>query len=224
MRCGADSQRGFFGEFFLGHAINLADAGGGEFRGRAIKHHPPGIQRDNAVAVIPRCGQVMQIDQHSQAIAVHIAQRIHHNFRITRVERGNRLIGQDQARILHQRARNRDPLLLATRKCVRALQRGLGQVKPIKRGQRHGAFFGGEHLEHGRQHGALIEPPDQHIGQHIKPLHQVELLEDHGGTHAPIAQSPALQLRHILAIEDDAPFAGLCQAVDHTQQRGFTRA
>jgi len=40
---------------------------------------------------------------------------------------------QDQARILHQRARNRDALLLPARKCVRALQRGLGQIKPIKR-------------------------------------------------------------------------------------------
>ncbi len=72
--------------------------------------------------------------------------------------------------------------------------------------------------------GAVVQAADQHIRQHIQPLHQVELLEDHGAVGAPVAQRLAAQARHLAPGEEDLAFRGFGQAVDHPQQGGFAGA
>jgi hypothetical protein len=71
---------------------------------------------------------------------------------------------------------------------------------------------------------AVVQPADQHVGQHIEALHQVELLEDHRAFGAPVAQAAALETRDIAALEEDAALAGLGQPVDQAQHGGLAGA
>ena len=58
--------------------------------------------------------------------------------RIARVERSDRLVGENDFRLLHQRARDGDALLLAAREIVGAL-RGEGRdVELLESGEREG--------------------------------------------------------------------------------------
>ena len=55
----------------------------------------------------------MQRDDHGDAVGlVDVAQGVHHDARGFRIQRGNRLVGKDDFGLLHQRAGNRDALLL----------------------------------------------------------------------------------------------------------------
>ena len=107
---------------------------------------------------------------------------------------------------------------------VGALERRLGQVEAVERGQRHGALLGREHAQQGCHQRAPVQSPDEHIRQDIEPLHQVELLEDHGAAHAPVAQRAAAQRGHVRAVEQHATRGGVRQAVQHAQQGGLARA
>ena len=53
-----------------------------------------------------------------------------------RIERGNRLVGQDQLRLLHQRARNADPLLLPARQRIGAHVSLVAQAQLVEVRQR----------------------------------------------------------------------------------------
>ena len=76
-RCGADRLGGLGGEFFLADAIDLADADGREVVRRAVEDEPAGIERDDAVAIVAGGGEVVQVHQDGDALAVHAAQRFH---------------------------------------------------------------------------------------------------------------------------------------------------
>ena len=41
--------------------------------------------------------------------------------------------------------------------------------------------------------GAVVEPAEQHIGQHVEARHQVELLEDHGAVALPARRAPTAE-------------------------------
>jgi hypothetical protein len=70
----------------------------------------------------------------------------------------------------------------------------------------------------------MVQPPDQHIGQHVEARDQVELLEDHGAAGPPAAQRRPPQRGDIAAMVQDAARARLGQPVDHAQQRRFSGA
>ena len=86
---------------------------GGELRGRAVEHDPPIAHPDHAVAIAARRIQRVQVgDDHAPVFLVDPAQRLHDHLRIHRVERGNRLVGEGDPRVLPQRPGNRHALLL----------------------------------------------------------------------------------------------------------------
>ena len=140
------------------------------------------------------------------------------------VEAGHRLIGQDQARFLHQGARDRDALLLPARKLVGAFQRLV--IHPERRQGINCdiAFMVGEDAKQLRPARRVIEAPGQHIGQHRKAPDQVEALEDHGALPAPGQKLGAAQTRDIPSVIQDLALAGVDQAVDHVEQGGFAGA
>ena len=57
------------------------------------------------------------------------------------IERGDRLVGQDQLGALHQRARDRGALLLAARERGGALERPVGDADALQRVDRQAALF-----------------------------------------------------------------------------------
>jgi hypothetical protein len=70
----------------------------------------------------------------------------------------------------------------------------------------------------------MIEPPHQHVGQHIEARDEVELLKDHRARRPPVAQRLAAQAGHIDAVATDRSRVGFLKPVDQAQQRGFPRA
>jgi hypothetical protein len=64
-------------------------------------------------------------------VAVDVAQSLHDARGVGRIERGDGLVGQDDARLLHERAR-RHPLLLPAGERLRLLQRLGGQVEGLE--------------------------------------------------------------------------------------------
>lgn len=45
----------------------------------------------------------------------------------------------------------------------------------------------------------------KHVGQDVQPVHQIELLENHGGMDAPGAQVLAAQQGHVGPVAQDVP-------------------
>ena len=82
---------------------------------------------------------------------VDLAQGLHDQPRIARIERCDGLIGEDQLGILDQGAGNGHALLLAAGQRIGALQRLRQQVEPVERQRRGGTVGGREVLEHDRQ-------------------------------------------------------------------------
>ena len=82
----------------------------------------------------------MQVAQDGDAeVPVDALQRVHHHAGVARIERGDRLVGQDDVGLLHQRAGDRHALLLATRQGVGALGGQAGDVELLQRGESDGA-------------------------------------------------------------------------------------
>jgi hypothetical protein len=69
-----------------------------------------------------------------------------------------------------------------------------------------------------------MEPPGQHVGDHVETAHKVELLEDHRAIGPPGAQLLALELRDVGVAEQDLALGGVDQAVQQAQKRGFPGA
>ena len=76
--------------------------------------------------------------------------RVHDDARVARIERGDRLVGQDDLGLLHQRARDGDALLLAAREVVGALGGEAGDVELLERGERDRDVLVGPELEDAR--------------------------------------------------------------------------
>src|SRR5262249_39525845 len=130
--------------------------------------------------------------------------------------------GEDQLRLLHQGASDRDPLLLTARELVRALRRELSDVELLERGERNRLVLEAPESRQGAPGRRMGEPPHQHVGQDVEAAEQVELLEDHRAARAPSLQAAATQGCHVLALPEDAAAGCLAEAVDRAQERGFS--
>ncbi len=49
------------------------------------------------------------------------------------IQRAGRLVGQDESRIIHHRARNDDALLLASGELIRPMMAAVGEADPVER-------------------------------------------------------------------------------------------
>ncbi len=186
-RRGADVADSLFGL----DAVELARDGVGQFGRGAVEDHAAVRHADQPVAIAARQIERMQVAQHGDAVmAVDALQRVHHDARVARIERGDRLVGQNDLRLLHQRARDGDALLLAAREAVGALGGEAGDVELLERGERERDVALGPELQRRAQRRDMVQPSDQHVGQHVEPADQIELLEDHRAARAPVAPAP----------------------------------
>jgi hypothetical protein len=88
----------------------------------------------------------------------------------------------------------------------------------------HGFFPSGEDAQQRGQRAVISQASDQHVGEHVQAVDQVELLKNHGAARAPAQQLPAPQRTDVGAVEPDASGGGVDEPVDQPQQRGFARA
>ena len=122
-----------------------------------------------------------------------------------RIERGDRLVGDDELGALHERARDGGALLLAAGKLATALERVLGNADAVER--LHGAALVGfaEAAERALEERHAAEQPEADIGENRQPRHQIELLEDDADPHAQLLRraGDAAAALHGLTEQDD---------------------
>ena len=90
----------------------------------------------------------MKVADHRDSVfTIDAAQYVHDPRRAAGIERGDRLIGQNDTGFLHESARDRDPLLLATGELVRSLENCGSHFDPLQRCDRKRAFLRRKQLE-----------------------------------------------------------------------------
>ena len=114
---------------------------------RAVEHDPARRHADQAVAIAAREIERMQVADHGDAeMLVDAQQRVHHDPGVARIERCDRLVGKNDVGLLHQRARDRDALLLAAGELVGALRRERRHIELLERRHRHRLVLFGPQL------------------------------------------------------------------------------
>ena len=102
-----------FGKFRVGQPPNLLAV--------ALVDDFPGAQPDHAVGIALHEIEIMQAaNDGAPVVAVEFFEIAHNRVRQHRVEAGNGFVGEDQLRVLHQRPRDADALLLPAAQFVGA--------------------------------------------------------------------------------------------------------
>ena len=113
---------------------------------------------------------VVRGDQHGGPAGVDLAQQVHDLEREIRIEIAGRLVGETQRRIVDERARDRDALLLAAREIVRIGVHAVLQAHPLQDLERAASLLRGRHAEDlGHERDVL---------EHRAARNQLEVLED----------------------------------------------
>lgn len=105
--------------------------------GVIVKNKLAAGDADNPGAVGPDQLHRMQVYHHADTLLANLAQHIHDALSVFRIQRGDRLVGQQDPGVLHQRPADRHPLHLPAGEVLRPLQRVRQHVHPLK--QRNGA-------------------------------------------------------------------------------------
>ena len=132
-----------------------------------------------------------------------------------RVKRAGRLVGQQQARFVGQRARHRDPLALAAGELARQVVGAVGQADLVEQRERAAATLGVVHAG-ADQRDFDVRPGGQRLQQQMA-------LEDEAHDLAAGAHGMAL-LPDGAPVDQDAARVGLLEAADQAQQRALARA
>src|SRR5690348_8360449 len=142
------------------------------------------------------------------------AQRINHDLAIGGIQCAGRLVGENQLRLLHQRARDRHPLLLATGQFRRTQVRTRTQTDFL---QRHARA-----LRSIRIGDAEITQGQHHLLKRGQCGEQVEALEDEAGVlHPKAIQRLAIPAPQVFAQRDHTSGIGPLQPGENGQQRAL---
>src|SRR5579875_483488 len=138
-----------------------------------------------------------------------------------RVERGDRLVGQQHDGLLHERARDRHPLLLPAGERAGPVVQLLRYPNPLERRSRLVEL--GPERPQKEAEGAQRRPAAERAGHHIlvdtQALHHVVPLRDHGDAAPQVAQAPAAGAADIHAGNGDASGLDRHEAADGPEQR-----
>ena len=127
------------------------------------------------------------------------------------VERGQRLVEQQELRPLHQRARERHPLALAAGELRRLALRVVVEMHQLQ-------DLRDARGDLGRLHPVATQPV-AHVRCYIHVREQGVGLEHH--VHRPPV---GRHLGHVLAVDEQPPFVGRLEAGQHAQQGGLAAA
>jgi hypothetical protein len=105
---------------------------------------PPPAHPEHDPAARPRGDVALVRDQHDRhALAIQLGEQPHDLFAGVRVERPGRLVGQDHLRLVHERAGDGHPLLLAAGEFRRRVLDALAEAHALQRLQRARAALRG---------------------------------------------------------------------------------
>ncbi|MCY1417818.1 hypothetical protein D9M71_333600 [compost metagenome] len=148
---------------------------------------------------------------------VDLRQQLQHRGGGLRVEGAGGLVAEQDLRPAGQRAGDADALLLPAGKLRRVLARVLDEADAVEQLGDAGVDLAGAVVAgQAQRHGDVVG--DGLRGQ------QVEVLEDHSDALAEAAQAVGVEGGDVFAVDDDAPAAGLFEAVDQAQQGALAGA
>ncbi len=128
--------------------------------------------------------------------------------RLRSIETGNRLVGDDQVRLLRQRACDRDTLLLAPRQRVGALRRLCQQPDPLQTLQRQQFVGTAETARPTAPCGHVAQPSRQDVVERRQAPDEIILLEHDGDAPARASLQAADRIpsdQHVAAIGRQQP-------------------
>src|SRR5918992_1976812 len=179
----------------------------------ALFDDSPLVHEDDAVAHLTRELHLVRDDEHRHPVVREIAHDDEHLPDELGVERRRDLVEEHHVWVHHQRAGDRDPLLLAARELMRVLPLLLRQPHALE--QLTGPLLRLVALE-------LADTPhrDGQVVDHPQVREEVELLEDDPDAlpHGRDVDAPA---RDLLALEEDPPLVERLQQVDAAEQRAL---
>src|SRR5205823_5679611 len=141
----------------------------------------------------------------------------HHFDAGARVERAGRLVGQDDARAIHDRAGDGDALLLAARELVRMMLEARAEADPFERFYR--ALFAFAAADAG------VDERELDVLDRARAGEQVEVLEDEAEeVIARFGELAFVHARDFATGEEIAAAGRAIEAADHVHQRRFAGA
>jgi hypothetical protein len=149
-------------------------------------------------------GAVVRRHQHRRAGGVDVPEEIHDLERQVRVEVARRLVGQDDLRLVDERAGDRDALLLTARQLRRVGQRAMLEADPLEHLIRAPPLLVDGHAEHAHDERHVVEDrlgrDELEVLEHDaeRPPVGLHLGGRELGQFAPPHDQPALG-RHLLA-------------------------
>ena len=148
-------------------------------------------------------------DQHDRdAVAGERGEQRHHLVAGARIEVAGRLVGQHQARLVDQRARDRDPLLLPAGQLAGMVVQAVAQADPFQRGRRA--------LAARARVRARVDQRQLHVLERGRAREQVEALEHE-------AERPVARLGErvgVAAPKRPRPPGGSCRVSGDRSSRG----
>ncbi len=167
----------------------------------------------------------MNVHEHGEAaLHIDVAQVGHDGVRGGRVEARHGLIGEHDARLLREGARDRDALLLAARERAGASPYLVEDADRVERTQGDLAVFRARQAEQRAVGGRVGEAADERVAVDVRALGQVEGLEDHADVAAGLAQLSAPQRGDLVRADGHATLGNGHEPVDRANERRFAGA
>ncbi len=175
----------------------------------------PVAEANEPRAVLGDVHLVRDEDDGDAALAIELLEDVHDLDARARIEVSGRLVGEDDRRLVDERARDRDALLLTARQLVRKVVKALAEADDLERLHGAAVTLGRLHLR-----PAVVEQGQLDVVERRGPRQQVEALE-----HEPdllVADDGQLVLRHardVLAVEEVVAARGAVEAPEDVHQR-----
>ena len=206
-------------------AVDLGQHLGGQPVGRPVIDDRAELQSDDPLGEHLRQHHVVDVDDRRElALRAQLLDQPHDLPRGLRIERGGRLVDQQQFRILDQRPADADALALAAGQFVGALVGHVVEADARQQAERLVDVGLRKLAQPALPEPDIAEPAAQHVLHHAQPLDQRVFLEDHA--HAPprAAQLAAAERGELGVVERDRAGGRLDQPVDAADDGRFAGA
>jgi hypothetical protein len=181
--------------------------------GGSIKHNPARAQRNDPVCKRNGLCEIMRREQQRETLAAHeIQEKSHHLLPRGGVKTGDWFIRKHQARALHQRACDGDPLGLATRKPICTAGGNIAKTYAIETSHRlRPQILWCQGLKPGARKICPSNRTMEHIAQGRKATDKVMLLENETDVGTQAAERGTIHAAHFTPQELDVAGIGFDQ-------------
>ena len=196
---------------------------GADGAGRAVEDERAVAERDDALEVAQReLRRVQRGDERALTLAGDAHEQADGVLGAGGVDRGDGLVGDDRARVLHEQARERAALLLAAREPRGALVNLARDADLLERGERAPALAGRDQGGERAPQAPPAEPAGEDVVDDAEAGHELVLLVDHADEAGQLATG--LERIERAAVDPDRAAVGADHTGQQVQQRGLAGA